>query len=118
MFFYHDKMVLNNHFVTSAPPFETARVLERKQLRQLELCDSSSKSSSRSCRWTRGSLRFNSTSHPGGKLGKLQLNNRRPTCLLLASLRPSRYNIGTKLHTALKFSCVSWSNFVHFSIGA
>ena len=37
MFFYHDKMVLNNHFVTSAPPFETARVLERKQLRQLEL---------------------------------------------------------------------------------
>ena len=36
---------------------------------------------------------FNSTSHPGGKLGKLQLNNRRPTCLLLASLRPSRYNM-------------------------
>ena len=97
------KMVFKNHdkiagaarrnVWRSAPPFETARVLERKQLRQLELYDSSSRSSSRSCRWTRGSLRFNSTSHPGGKLGKLQLNNRRPTCLLLASLRPSRYNM-------------------------
>merc|ERR1719198_2323155 len=82
----------------------------------LNFYDSSSRSSSGSCRWTRGSLRLQLKESSWRKALKAtaeQPETNMPPSGVSPSL-PLQH--GTKLHTALKFSCVSRSNLVHWSI--